>query len=1451
EVLAGIWSEVLGLERAGVTDNFFALGGHSLLATQIVSRVRRAFGTELSLRSLFEQPTVEGLSGIMRDGHGPMPMETALQPVPRDVPLPLSHAQSRLWFLDQLEPGNGFYNMPLGLWLNGRVDVAALERSLNEVVRRHEALRTRFESGPGEPVQAIMSDARVILVQESLYELPADQREIEALRLAEQEATRPFDLTTGPLFRVRLLCLEYRDDQPHAEGKYLFLAVLHHSIADGWSMDILVHELTTLYEAFAAGRPSPLRDLQLQYADFAVWQRLWLRGDVGERQLGYWTERLQGCRSVLELPADRPRPALQTYKGSTYAHCLPDKLRRGLSKLSRAHDVTPFMLLLGAFQVLLSRYSGQTDVCVGTPVANRNRLELEGLIGFFVNTLVLRTDLSGNPVFTELLKQVRDVTLGAQAHQDLPFEQLVEALQPERDTSYSPLFQVMFDWQDTPREDLELPGIQISPLEVGTRSAKFDLTLNVTNTAEGLLTEWEYNTDLFDERTMRRMARYYATLLEGIVSTPRSRLSELPFVTTGELRQLLLDWSGTERVYPLNWTVVECFEAQVERTPEAVALVDEDQALSYRELNARSNRLAHYLRTLGIGPEGFVGLCVERSVMMVVGMLGILKAGGAYLPLDPNYPRERLDYSLRDAAPRVLLTQLSQQARWRSGSWETVCLDRDWEQRMAGQPASNLNLTPGSEQLAYVIYTSGSTGRPKGVAVRHGGMVNHALAVVEGFALKPSDSVLQFASFNFDQSVEEIFPSLLAGATLVLMPAAPPAPGEDLIRFIEKRRISVLHLPTAYWSQWVQEWSRVPGRLPDCLRLINVNSEKVPAERFAAWRRLAADSEVIWFNTYGPTEMTITATWYAYHRGSGWLAEQDEVPIGRPLPNIRAYILDQHLELLPAGIVGQLFLGGAGLARGYLNRPDLTASAFVPDPFGAPGGRLYRSGDLARYRDDGVIEYLGRIDQQVKLRGFRIEPGEIEARLLDHAAVREAVVMLREDRPGEPMLVAYLVAGDGVAPAVLENHLREALPAYMLPSAYVFLPALPLAPNGKVDRRALPQPDGVDHCREEYVAPRTAMEEVLAGIWSEVLGLERAGVTDNFFALGGHSLLAVKLIQRLRQTLGVDYPLVSLFQAPTVAEFVAQSQEHVPDAVTPVVPLRAVGSGEPLFCFDPTGFHLLAYRPLAVSALIESPVYCIATRDLLLNPNCPLPTLKAAAKVYADLIAAKQVNGPYKLLGWSFGAVFAMAVAEALESMGRRVAFVGLLDAAFAWESHVSSDPLEQLAQHLDPVFRDQFRAMEQDARERLRAALSGLDPEKQLEYAVEWARRHGLVHGEQSEEVLKLEIAVAARRARLCDGYVPVVIDAPLSIWSASETVEEEGVQAMNWERYSRPPSWHSTIAGDHSSILQDSLLHRQIGERLRETQPDLPDAPTPEIGKPAIILSDKDFPPAGIARG
>jgi amino acid adenylation domain-containing protein len=1071
---------------------------------------------------------------------------------PRE-PAPLSFAQQRLWFLDQLEPENSFYNVPRAIRLRGNLNVEALHLALTELVRRHEVLRTSIALIDGQPMQIIAEQATLELPIIDLSSLTESERQTEGLRLATAEARRPFNLSHAPILRTNLLRL--------SSDEHILLLTTHHIASDLRSAFILFQELGALYKAYSSNEPSPLPELPIQYVDYAVWQRDWLQGEVLESQLSYWRRQLDGAPSMLELPTDRPRPAAQSFGGAHQELILPAGISNSLRALGREEGMTLFMTLLAAFQVLLSRYSGQQDIVVGSPIAGRTRVEAEGLVGFFVNTLVLRTDLHGNPSFRELLKRVKEVALGAYSHQDVPFEKLVEELQPERTLSHTPLFQVMFLVQQSARTALQLSGLQLNWLEVEAGTANFDLSLGIFEKGDELHCSLEYKTDLFEETTIKRMLSHFQSLLEGVVANPQQRLSNIALLSSQEREQLLVEWNGTQKYYEKDRCLHQLFEEQAASTPDAIALVCEEEQLTYRELNRRANQLAHYLRRSGVGAEVLVGIMVERSIEMVVGLLGILKSGGAYVPFDPTYPPERLGFMVEDAQVSVLLTQERLLERVPRDVKGVVSLDGGWQQ-IGQESEQNLDSKVTAENAAYVIYTSGSTGKPKGVLGLHRASLNRFSWMWQRFPFEANDVCCQKTSLSFVDSIWEIFGPMLKGIQLVIIRDEDLKDPYRLVQSLADRQVTRIVLVPSLLRVILDAFPDLQQRVPS-LKLWVVSGEALPVELSQRFGTSMPESVLI--NLYGSSEVTADVTCYDTRKGNLLPC----VPIGRPIANTQAYILDAHLQPVPVGVAGHLYIGGDNLARGYLRRPDLTVERFIADPFSNQrGARLYMTGDMARYLPGGEIAYLGRSDYQVKIRGQRVELGEIESALSMHEAVSQSLVVSREEAD-DTRLVAYVAtAGEKGSPTVsdLRTHLKNILPEYMIPASFVFLDKLPLTPNGKVDRQSLPEPDqSRPELEKVYQAPCTPVEEILAAIWSKLLRVEQVGIDDNFFELGGHSLLGAQVIARVRDEFRVELPLRALFELPTVAALAKRIE----------IALRAEeGLKTPPLCRRPRSDHL-------------------------------------------------------------------------------------------------------------------------------------------------------------------------------------------------------------------------------------------------------------------------------------
>ncbi len=1329
-------------------------------------------------------------------------------------PVPLASAQQRLWFLDQLQPGSPFYNISGALRLKGTLNIPLLGQALNAIVQRHEILRTRFTLFNGEPAQVISPVLVLEIPVIDLSTLLSDQAAQETNRLMAEESLHSFDLSQGTLLRVILLRLS-----PH---EHVLLFTVHHIIADAWSLGtVLTQELATNYQMFLHGSASALPALPIQYTDFAAWQQDWLReSEQAQLQLAYWKQHLAGVPDRLELPTDHPRPLVQTFAGASYTLNLPLSLADALRALSQAEGVTLFMLLAAALNVLLHRYTGQTEILIGTPIANRTLPELEALIGFFANTLVLRTDLSGNPSFRELLRRVEQDASAAYAHQDIPFEKVVLEVRPQRDLSWSPLFQVMFAHNNTQLRSVNLPDLTADFMTPPTQTSPFDLTLMMEDAGRGLRGYFEYNTDLFEAASIARLATHFQIVLEGVVSRPDQRIGDLPLLTKIERQQILTQWCVTTAMDIPSVCMHTVFEAQVARTPDALAIVWGERRLTYSELNTRANYLACTLQQLGVGPEVRVGVCLERSPEQIIGILGVLKAGGAYVPLDPALPVERLMFMIEDVEAAVVVCQESLQHVFTSAKTLVVYIDRILA--LTAELASITLPTPpvlSPDNAAYIIYTSGSTGRPKGVIIKHRSMVNFVEAAGQNYSIGSGDRVLQFASISFDTSVEEIFTCLVRGATLVLRTDLMLGSIALFLATCQEWGVTVLNLPTAYWHELSAMLDVQQLELPSSLRMVIIGGEKALPDRLASWQRRAGQ-HIRLFNTYGPTESTVVATLCSLETSL-----VDDISIGRPLPNVQVYLLDRYGQPVPVGVPGEICIGGPGLARGYHNRPDLTAERFVPNPcvgtlfcLGQPGDRLYKTGDRARFRSDGNIEYLRRIDEQVKLRGYRIEPGEIEAVLRKQAAVREAVVVVREQPNGDKRLLAYLVPqepGLELSAQELRQALREQLPEYMVPTAFLPIEALPLTASGKVDRRALaslaPETLAVAHA---YAEPRTPLERQLAQIWAAVLGCARVGIHDNFFELGGHSLLAVQVLAHVHDEMQQNLSLGNFFQAQTVAEM-ALLLEGASDAqLTCLLPMKTTGTRPPLFCFHPVGGDILSYGPLVACLAPDQPCYALQSRALL--GNAPeLDSLEAMASEYVAAMRSQQPEGPYYLLGWSMGGVIACAVAAELEKLQQKVAFVALLD-AYLPEADQPIDPLEGPGLALGSIFMQSFAGLSLEEQIDLRETLLALPEQDRFQAILSWGKERELIPTNFSVKAFESRAALANKHLALLASYEQSVIEAALYIWWADNPLLARQPQT-DWRLYSRSGVQQFAAQGNHYSFMQQPDI-QAVADQLEE---------------------------------
>jgi surfactin family lipopeptide synthetase A len=1420
--IAAIWARILGLESVSIEDDFFALGGHSLLATQVIYRLRESLQLQIPISQLFESPTVAELAGQLAplvQSTPSQPQESrTIVPVSRQRDLPLSTSQTGLWFLSQLEEGRTL-NIPLGLRLLGNLNIPALEQSLSEIVRRHETLRTVFPLVRSAPVQRILSPVPLGLPIVNLEPLSAAEQEAKIHQLGQAAAQYQFDLAVDRPLHVTLLRL-------HATA-HILLITIHHIAADGWSLAVLRRELAALYSAFAQGLPSPLSELGIQYADFVHWQQQWLQGPWLTSQLAYWQQQLAGAPPILELPTDRPRPSSQSFNGSTAFFQLDATLTQGLRDLSQRTGTTLFMTLLAAFGTLLCRYSRQSDLVIGSPIANRPRSEVEPLIGFFINVLALRLDLTGNPDFLTLLQRVRRVALDAYANQDVPFGQVVDTVLPDRDRGYSPLFQVMFILQNSPAEVLQLPGLTLSSLHTESGTSQYDLWLMMEETPAGLEGEFEYNCDLFDATTLARMVDHFQTLLHAIVLDPAQPIARLPLLSGIEHQRMVQLGSQTERPYP-SQCIHPLFEAQVQRTPDAIALVAESepaeselgsspQQLTYRELNQRANQLAHYLQTLGVGPEVLVAIVMERSIDLLVSILAVLKAGGAYVPIDPAYSSDRQSYQLADSGAAVILTQPHLATALPSTSAVMVSIDAAWEQiAHANYSAADLPTQTTPQNLAYIIYTSGSTGNPKGVMIQHQGVVNHATASAQSFELTPADRVLQFSSMGFDIFVEEVFPTLLSGATLVLRSDEVALSIRAFCQFAQRHSITVLDIPTAFWHELVNGLGLLQKTLPACVRLVVVGGEKASRSVYQQWRQLTRP-QVRWLNTYGPTEATVTTTLFDPVQ-EGFDPEVGEIPIGRAIANLQTYILDDCLQPVPIGVPGELHIGGAGVARGYLNQPEKSQEKFIPDPFSPdPAARLYKTGDIAYYLPDGNLAFVGRSDYQVKVRGFRIELGEIETCLEQHPDVQQAVVLVRQDEAGQKLLAGYVVTPDSESLTASDLHrfLQSRLPPYMVPSVWVVLKNFPLTANGKVDRRALPAPAPVQRQAIVSGGPTDATEQRLIEIWEAVLGVQPIHPEDNFFDLGGHSLLSIQLFARIEQAFNQALPPTVIFQAPTVravAVLLDQSAEEPPKH-SAIVIQAGKPSRPPLFCIHVLGPNCQFFRPLMAHLDPAQPAYGLAAQ-MLDRENAPPNRIPDLARYYIQEMQQIQPHGPYYLAGVSFGGCVAFEMACQLVAQKEPVALLALLD-TFAPNTVDTKPSAERVSAHFD-------RLVKLGPIYLLKRAFAKLQrvQDKLLAQLGRWLQRQGYTVPYKLGFLMVLEENISAATQ-----YIPGIYPGRITLFRATEGVfySQSYLDAgLGWQGLTSHRLQVHDVPGDHMQMLQDpdvAVLAEKLQAELNQS--------------------------------
>jgi amino acid adenylation domain-containing protein len=1392
EIVANVWSNILQREITSVTQTFFELGGHSLLAIRVISQLRENFQVEIPIRNLFEQPTVAGLATIIDSARAtqqqlPAP---AIVPASREGFLPLSFSQQRLWFIQQLDPESAAYNTGTALRLTGKLDHMALEQSINIIKQRHETLRTTFFLVDGVPHQRIAPFVSQPLSCIDLQAHDPGERESKAWQIVNADAAQPFDLEVGPLLRIILLRLD--------EDDHVLSIIMHHIISDEWSLNLFIHELATLYGDYCTGTSLRLSELPIQYADYAIWQRQWLQAEVLEYYLAYWRKQLGGDIPPLDLPTDRPRPHTQTSAGALLRCTISESLLPQLHKVSQQEDVTLFMFLLAAFKILLHQYTRQTDILVGVPIAGRGRAETEDLIGCFINTLVLRTNQEGDPTCREFLKQVSKTALDAYTYEAMPFEMLVEELQPTRDLSRNPLFQVMFNFEPAAVSELDISGLKIEEFAVERRTSKLDLTLFLSETEQGLVGIVEYNTDLFDATTIQRMMSHFEQILTTMVANLDQQISNLSILTSAE-QELLDAFNATIASYPTDLCIPDLIEAQVARTPNAIAAIFEEERITYAELDRRTIRLASYLQKLGVDRETLVGVYMDRSLDMLVALISILKAGGAYIPIDPSYPAERVTYILGDTQASLVLTQSWLCERLSEYAMHIIIIDTLWNQLEQGYE-SKLSIIQ-SDNLAYVIYTSGSTGKPKGVAITHRSVVNFLTAIQQQLQLTERDRVFSVTTISFDIAVLELILPLTVGASVMIASHAVISDGDALIKYLANSGATLMQATPSTWRLLLEA-----GWQGDNHMKILCGGEELPIQLANILKPLGA---ALW-NLYGPTETTIWSM--ARHITS----LDGPISLGKPIANTQIYLLDEQFHPVPLGVPGELYIGGAGLARGYLNRPDLTAERFAPDPFNdIPDARLYCTGDLARLKPDGNLEYIGRTDNQVKVRGYRIELGEIEAVLQQHPAIRDTVVTVREGSSGYKQLVAYITSmtREPISVEDLRHFLHERLPEYMIPAFFMMLDEMPLTANGKLNRQALPDPHPSEmDLYSHYIAPRERLEIQLTQQWEDLLEIQPIGVRDNFFSLGGNSLLVVSAIARIERHLGKRIPLTTFFQFPTIEGLTGFLRQQIADQPsTPLVPLNRNGSNQPFFCVHPVSGNIFSYVDLAHKLGPDQPFYALQSPGIDGGPN---PTsIEEMAANYISAIRTIQPHGPYHLGGWSMGGIVALEMAQQLHRMGDEIALLALFDSSLPmYTDEVTSDAdlVQAFAFEMFASIGKQLALPDVE--------LKGLVRDEQIQLIFEQARKHDLLPPDIGFPQIEQYLETYMLNQRALVMYRPSIYPGQIALFHALENIAEDGSDAStNWATPAAQSIVYYPIEGNHYTMLKPPYV-QALAEQLRQ---------------------------------
>ena len=1430
-------AKLLGIKPSEVEEQqpLRYLGIDSLIAIKLRNRLRTDLSVDISAVKFMADASLTDLvvvvSQLLNEFQGETSASDLRQKDNYSTPksYPLTYGQQGLWFLYKLAPQSAAYNIAFTARIRSDLNISALQRAFEKLIDRHPTLRTTFGQQDGEPFQEVNRDPEVCfeIVDASTW----DEEELMGRALAAYK--HPFDLERGPLLRVNLFASSPQD--------HLFLLTIHHIVVDGFSCGILLDELRLLYESENTGKTISLDPIKWQYCDFVEWQEKMLKSSLGDSQWTYWQKQFAGELPVLNLPTDRPRPPSQSHEGASYSFEISKEITEQLRKLGKAEGVTLYVTLLSVFQVLLYHYTGQEDIIVGSPTEGRSQSKFTRTVGFFVNMLAIRVNLGGNPKFSELLSQVRQTVLDALTHQDYPSPLLIEGLHLNRDRSLLGLFRVSFNLlplrEMVPEYELSVSpkttakedwgGLCLEPFVIPQQEGQNDIVFDVIDRQESLLGILKYNTDLFDATTISRMAEHFQTLLEGVVADREQRISSLPLLKKEESDRLLLEWNDTQVEYPKDRCIHQLFEAQVELTPDAIAVGFKDRQLTYQQLNDRANRLACYLQKLGVGPEVLVGICVDRSLETIVGLLGILKAGGAYLALDPNYPQKRLNFMISDARISVLLTQQKLAGNFAVEEIPLVCLDRDWE-IISQESESNLVNSVTPENLAYVVYTSGSTGTSKGVEIAHQSLVNAYQSWEKVYQLRSLTSHLQMASFSFDVFSGDMIRAVCSGGKLVLCPREWLLEPEKLYKLMLQEKIDIGEFVPAVLRNLVQYLKKTKQDL-HFMRLLIVGSDSLYVKEYEEFKHFCGSNTRL-INSYGVSEATIDSTYFETTKVD--LSVDGLVPIGRPFANTQTYILDSHLQPVPLGVLGELYIGGIGLARGYLNRPDLTKQKFIPNPFDK-SKLLYKTGDLARYLSDGNIEFLGRMDNQVKIRGYRIELGEIEAVISTHPEIREVVALAREDRGDNKYIVAYIVTrSESLTISEVRNFLKQKLPDYMVPSFVVILEALPLTPNGKIDRRALPAPDIEENRQIEFVAPCSDTEKAIASIFTSVLKLKRVGIHDNFFELGGHSLLATQVISRLQQTFNIEFPLRSLLESPTVEELANSITKNTEDSAKSkyLVPIREEGTKPPLFCIHPAGGQVMVYQHLAACLGRDRPVLALQSGSLD-TPEQEHNSINDMAIKYAQEITQYQPEEPYYIMGWSMGGLIAVSIANELEKQGKKVAFVGVVDSYLISENGVNFErnPFIELALVFGPTnFVDVFTSLDAIEQEKLRNDLLDLSSYQRLQKIMTWGQEKNLLSTDISDislDILEKQLILREIHQRLTKVHHSPKIKAPIYSWCALDNLETK-LSRTDWSKYTTGTSYEKTLDGNHFNIVRPphiQNLARELETKIIESEQDI----------------------------